>query len=206
MGRPRKPDLLPSPQPAPSPPPGPTEAEIADLYDRYAHVVFHRARQILRNDEEAQDAVQETFARVIHHWEDFRHEASPLTWMYRISTNWCLNQVRNKKGRRDKRETRTHDIVGEGVSWMRPQLEAQEIRTLMADSDEQTQRILIHLYFDDMTREQTALLVGISVPTLRKRLRAFLKRANLHLTMDRRHAGALATTLLVCVVLSNWGL
>lgn len=196
----------PASEPAPSPEgAGPTDAEIAALYDRYAHVIFHRARQILHNDEEAQDAVQETFARVIHHWESFRHEASPLTWMYRISTNWCLNQLRNKKGRRQKREARTHDIVGEGVSWLRPQLEAELVRELIAEADEETQRIVIHLYFDDMTREETAKLVGLSVPTLRKRLRAFLKQANLKLTMDRRHA-ALATASLLGCVLSSWGL
>ena len=108
--------MSPAPPPTPDSPrgpaQGPTDAEVAELYERYAHVVFHRARQLMGNDEEAQDAVQETFARVICHLESFRHEASPLTWMYRISTNWCLNQLRNKRGRKQKREARPHDIVG----------------------------------------------------------------------------------------------
>jgi len=183
----------------------PTETEISELYERYAHVVFHRARNILGSDELAQDAVQETFARVIVHWDQFRGESSALTWMYRISTNWSLNQLRNRKGRQQKLDTRTHDVVGEGVSWQKPRLEAEMVRSLLADCDEQTRAIVIHLYFDDMTREQTAKLVGLSVPTLRKRLRHFLKRANRQLTMDRRHALA-APAVLLLMAASSWGL
>ena len=109
----------------------PTETEISELYERYAHVVFHRARNILGSDELAQDAVQETFARVIVHWDQFRGESSALTWMYRISTNWSLNQLRNRKGRQQKLDTRTHDVVGEGVSWQKPRLEAEMVRSLL---------------------------------------------------------------------------
>ncbi len=36
---------------------------------------------------------------------------------------------------------------------------------------------MVHIFFDDMTREQTAELVGLSVPTVRKRLRQFISRS-----------------------------
>jgi DNA-directed RNA polymerase specialized sigma24 family protein len=36
---------------------------------------------------------------------------------------------------------------------------------------------VLYVYFDDMTREETAVLVGLSVPTVRKRLNQFLYRA-----------------------------
>ena len=81
-----------------------TDQELAALYDRYAHIVYRRCLSILRNEEDAHDAVQETFARVIRHNDEFRGKASPLTWMYRISTNYCLNQLRNHVGRRAKLE------------------------------------------------------------------------------------------------------
>ena len=155
----------------------PTEQEIAELYERFAHVVFHRARSILGSDEAAQDAVQETFARVIRNWEQFRGEASPLTWMYRITTNWCLNQVRNRRTHDGKHVANKEDIVGEGVAWLRPASEAEVVRRLLEDADDETRRIVIHLFFDDMTREETAAMVGLSVPTVRKRLNQFLARA-----------------------------
>ncbi len=43
--------------------------------------------------------------------------------------------------------------------------------------DEQTRACVIHTFFDDCTRQETARLVGLSVPTVRKRINAFLDLA-----------------------------
>lgn len=155
-----------------------TDAEIRDLYTRYAHVLHYRARAILGTDEDAADCVQETFARVIRHWDAYRQQASPLTWMYQIGTNWCLNKLRDRKGHHRKHEDHRGEIVGDGlVEAFEGDLDGETIRELLAESDDETRRIVVHLFFDDMTREEAAVMVGISVPTLRKRLDAFLRRA-----------------------------
>jgi len=155
-----------------------TDAELADLYDRYAPVLFVRCRSILRNDEDAHDAVQETFARVIRNSATFRQQSSPLTWMYKISTNYCLNQIRNSKGRRKKLDDHKGEIGGTGRTENREGIEDHgRIMALLEDCDDQTRRCVMHTYFDDCTREETAELVGISVPTVRKRVNTFLDRA-----------------------------
>jgi RNA polymerase sigma-70 factor (ECF subfamily) len=165
-----------------------SDAELADLYMRYAPILHARARSILGDDAEAGDAVQETFARVIRAGDRFRQESSPLTWMYQINTNWCLNRLRDRKGHVRKHEDRREDIAsnlfrGESVGGtdsgddVEDRLDDGRLRALLADEDDQTRAMLVHLFFDDMTREQTAVAVGISVPTLRKRLDLFLKRA-----------------------------
>jgi RNA polymerase sigma-70 factor (ECF subfamily) len=156
-----------------------TEAEIRELYERYAHVLHHRARSILGTDEDAADAVQETFARVIRSWDHFQQQSSPLTWMYQISTNYCLNRLRDRKGHARKHEERRDRIVGDGFApaFDDEGLDAGSVRALLEDADDETRRIVVHLFFDDMTREEAAVHVGISVPTLRKRLDAFFKRA-----------------------------
>lgn len=156
-----------------------SDEELRALYTRYGPVIFHRARAILGDPEEANDAVQETFARVIRHHESFRQEASPLTWMIRISTNLCLNQLRNRRGREAKHIHRRDEIFGDGVSSPSAHqlADGELVRRLLADADEDTRAILIHLFFDDMTREEAAEQVGISLPTLRKRLDTFFRRA-----------------------------
>ncbi len=156
-----------------------TEAEIQELYARYAHVLHYRARSILGSDEDADDAVQETFARVIRGWDQYQREASPLTWMYQISTNYCLNRLRDRRGHAKKHEERRDRIVGDGLTPGHDGagLDDDVIRALLDGLDDQTRRIVLHVYFDDMTREEAAVHVGISVPTLRKRLDAFFRRA-----------------------------
>lgn len=162
-----------------APSPGPSPAEVEALYRRYAPVLHARARSILGNDEGAADAVQETFARVIRHWDGFRAEASPLTWMYQISTNWCLNQLRDHKGRSRKHDNHRDEIQADEAPTIDPvgRLDAATLRELIRGCDDQTRRIVVHLYFDDLTREETARLVGISQPTLRKRHDAFVDLA-----------------------------
>ncbi len=169
-----------------------SDAELAVLYDRYAHVIFHRARRILHNDEDAHDVVQETFSRVIRNADAFRQQSSPLTWMYAIATNYSLNQLRNRKGRRQKLEDRgteltPHQRVEEAFE------DHERLLALLADADDETRACVVHTYFDDCTRQETAELVGLSVPTVRKRVNTFLERA-------RRELGA---ALLLLAILSE---
>ena len=172
-----------------------TEAEVRELYDRYGGVLFHRCRSILGNDEDAQDAVQETFARVIRHYDSFREDASPLTWMYRISTNHCLNQVRNRRGRERKHEDHAHDLGADRVAVQADEdPDKERILALLEDADEETRACVVHTYFDDCTREEVAQLVGLSVPTVRKRVNTFLDHA-------RR---ALGVALTVLFLLWRW--
>lgn len=176
------------------------DAELSELYVRYAPVLHARARSILGNDAEAGDAVQETFVRLVRGVEAFRGESSPLTWLYQVNTNWCLNQLRNRKGHQKKHEDRRADVQPrESVEPEVDRIDDARIRALLAEEDDETQRIFVHLFFDEMTREETAVAVGISVPTLRKRLDAFLRRA-------RRGMGlAVVTSAVVWLCWSAFG-
>lgn len=174
----------------------PTEQEIAALYEQYAHIIYNRALRITGDPEMAADTVQETFARVIKNWTAFRGESSPLTWMYRISTNWCLNQLRNRRGRADKLHHHHQDIVGDGMHRLEVNEDAERIRALLDDADAQTRQIVLHIYFDDMSREQTAKMVGVSVPTVRKRLRNFIRRSRRLLGVSAASAALLSLIFL----------
>lgn len=175
-----------------------TDAELRDLYGRYAPVLHHRCRVLLGSDEEADDAVQDTFARVIRHWDEFRGQASPLTWMWRISTNLCLNRLRDRRLHDRKHHDHRDDLGPAPVGADGPAaVDARTLRALIEGEDDETRRIVIHLYVDDLTREQCAELVGISVPTLRKRHEAFLARARRRLGAHALDLGALLLVLLL---------
>jgi len=73
--------------------------QLAQLYRRYGPTIYARCRRILRDDAAAEDATQETFLRVLRHIEKAPGDREALTWIYRIATNHCLNQLRNA-GRR----------------------------------------------------------------------------------------------------------
>ncbi|WP_037575061.1 RNA polymerase sigma factor [Phaeacidiphilus oryzae] len=67
------------------------------LVRRHGPVLLHLAVRILGNRADAEDAVQEAFVSAWRRLPEFRRDSAFLTWMYRIVTNRCLNQIRSRR-------------------------------------------------------------------------------------------------------------
>src|SRR5215471_17754711 len=72
------------------------------LVRTYDQSVLRLAVNLLRSPEDAQDVYQEAFLRVYKNIHTFRFDCSFHTWLYRIVTNICLDQLRKKKVRREE--------------------------------------------------------------------------------------------------------
>lgn len=70
------------------------------LVRQYDQNVLRLAMNLLRSSEDAYDIYQETFLRVFRSLNTFRFDCSFHTWLYRIVTNLCLDQLRKKKVRK----------------------------------------------------------------------------------------------------------
>jgi len=71
------------------------------LVRRYDQSVLRLALHMLANEQDAQDVHQEAFIKAYRHLGNFRFECSFYTWLYRIVTNLCLDQLRRRKSRRE---------------------------------------------------------------------------------------------------------
>ncbi len=71
------------------------------LVRRYDQSVLRLALHMLSNEQDAQDVHQEAFIKAYRHLSNFRFECSFYTWLYRIVTNLCLDQLRRRKSRRE---------------------------------------------------------------------------------------------------------
>ena len=162
-----------------STPSGPTPAQLEALYTQHASFVHARCRRILKDEDLAWDATQDVFARAIRSWDSFDGRSSRGTWLYRIATNLCLNRIRDAASRRDKLHQRRDERPGAGSGPASPaQVEVHEIvRAVLVDMPEDLARLAVLYYFEDLTQAEIAAEVGLSVPTVRKRLRAFVAQA-----------------------------
>jgi len=77
-------------------------AAFEQLVRTYDHSVLRLAMNMLRSPEDARDIYQETFLRVYKNLDSFRFDCSFHTWVYRIATNLCLDQLRKRKVRREE--------------------------------------------------------------------------------------------------------
>lgn len=74
----------------------------AELVGRHQPEVMATCRRILRHREDALDATQETFVKVLLKASTYRGETLVEGWIHRIAVNTCLDMVRRKRRRRTK--------------------------------------------------------------------------------------------------------
>ena len=72
------------------------------LVRAYDQSVLRLAMNLLRSPEDARDVYQEAFLRVYRNLQTFRFDCSFHTWLYRIVTNICLDQLRKRKVRKEE--------------------------------------------------------------------------------------------------------
>ena len=87
------------------------------LVRRYDRSVLRLALHMLGNEQDAQDVHQDAFIKAYRHLSNFRFECSFYTWLYRIVTNLCLDQLRRRKSRREDPATAL-DSSGEEMDLM----------------------------------------------------------------------------------------
>lgn len=71
------------------------------LVRQYEHQVLRLALHLTGSEQDAEDIYQEAFLKAYRYLNNFRFECSFYTWIYRIVTNLCLDQLRRKKTRRE---------------------------------------------------------------------------------------------------------
>lgn len=153
--------------------PAPREP-LRELYEKYGASVHGRCAYLLRDPSQAEDAMQEVFAKAMQSYEGFRAESSPLTWLMKIATHHCLNLLRSERAAWQQRYADEERRRGEPqLSRPQPFELREEVRKLLGRFDLETQAAAIHYHVDEMTLEEVATLLGRSVPTIRKRLEDF---------------------------------
>ncbi|HLH38285.1 MAG TPA: RNA polymerase sigma factor [Bryobacteraceae bacterium] len=77
-------------------------AAFEQLVRAYDQGVLRLAMNLLRSPEDAHDVYQEAFLRVYRNLHAFRFDCSFHTWLFRIVTNLCLDQMRKRKVRKEE--------------------------------------------------------------------------------------------------------
>src|SRR2546422_3433523 len=72
-------------------------AAFEEVVEQYEAKVYGLARGLTRNDQDAQDAVQDTFLSVFKNVESFKGDSSLSTWIYRITVNAALMKMRRRR-------------------------------------------------------------------------------------------------------------
>ena len=75
-------------------------AAFEELIESYQRKIFNIALRIVGNYDDANDLAQEVLIRIFKSIRSFKEQSSFSTWIYRITTNVCLDDIRKRKNRK----------------------------------------------------------------------------------------------------------
>jgi len=166
------------------------------LMRRHNQRLFRVARALLRDDQEAEDAVQEAYLSAYRHAASFRGDAQVSTWLSRIVVNGCLMRLRQRRshpvlvpfppGAIEDAPAVDGPMHEEGEPQYRDVLRAEVRRLLERRIDELPpifRAVFVMREVEDMTGQEVADALSLPVATVRTRL--FRARAMLRASLER---------------------
>jgi RNA polymerase sigma-70 factor (ECF subfamily) len=159
-----------------------------ELVNRYERKIFRLTMNITRNREDAEDAMQDAFLKSYSHLKDFAGDSRFYTWLVRIAANEALMRLRKRRPNQfsldepipgDNEELIPQDIRDWGPSPEQRYGQAEMHEILSGAIDELApdfRTVFVLRDVEQLSTEETAKIVGISVPAVKSRLlRARLK-------------------------------
>jgi RNA polymerase sigma-70 factor (ECF subfamily) len=152
------------------------EKEVLGLADQ----VYRVARRLVSTREEAEDLVQETYARAFRSWRSYTPGTNLRAWLFRILTNLNID-----RGRREQRSPSTQPLE-EGDYFLYNRLEADsgsddeariverlsqdEIVQALAEVPHDFRDVIVLVDIGDFTYQDAAQILDIPIGTVMSRL------------------------------------
>jgi len=145
-------------------------AAFAEIVEFFHVRCLRYARYMLSDEEDAEEAVQDTFIRVYDHLSQFRPDARFEPWLFRILANRC----RTVRARRRRRESmmitgELPAVAAESPEESRDLLEEVEAALEGLPSEQREAFLLRHV--EDLSYEDMAVITGVRLSALRMRVK-----------------------------------
>jgi RNA polymerase sigma-70 factor, ECF subfamily len=158
------------------------EFAIRTLIQRHNQRLYRIARGILRDDAEAEDAMQEGYLKAFSHLDDFEGNAAIGTWLCRIVMNEALSRLRQRRPTVEWNSMEDAGMLSAEIirfsTETRPDPERaaaqRQIRGLLEQAIDRLpddfRIVLIARVVEEMSVQETATMLGIRPETVKTRL------------------------------------
>jgi RNA polymerase sigma-70 factor (ECF subfamily) len=150
--------------------------EFGSLYDEHSRAIYYLALRFMGDEQKAEDATHDVFLKAFQRMNQFRHESSVRTWLYRIAINHCQNLVRSWHSRN------VHSNADEAV-WENSAAKTdsplrvletkelgQRIQATLDSLSEEYRLLLLLVADEELSYEEIAAVVGQSADAVRGKL------------------------------------
>ena len=155
---------------------------FTQLVNRYGGKVLRLAKHITQNKEDAEDVLQDTFLKAYGHLGEFQEQSKFYTWIVRIAVNESLMKLRKRRPGRivsldEPLDTGEETVAREIAIWdenPEQRYSREELHQILAQAVDGLAPIFRTVFVlrdvDELSTEETASALGISVPAVKSRL------------------------------------
>lgn len=166
---------------------------ITALVEQYSTMLYRVAYSVTRNTAEAEDAVQETFLRVLRHREELGEIRDHRVWLIRIVWNIVLDRKRRAKTRPETEDIEefTRLLISAEVSAVDYAIASQQHAHILKQIDrlpEKERRVLLLSAFEELSTAQIASVLETTESAVRARLFRARRQLQSEMEKDRRRA------------------
>ena len=152
------------------------DSAFSEMVEEYTGFAYNVAYRMLRNVEDAEDAVQEAFISAYRAFSTFKGQSKLSTWLYRIVVNACLMKIRKEKARSKYfLETGYNDAVV--TDWGNHPEEAainSELRDVVESGlqslSPELRSAVVLRDIQGLTTEEASTTLGLSIAAFKSRL------------------------------------
>jgi RNA polymerase sigma-70 factor (ECF subfamily) len=155
-------------------------ADIEAAYRRLGPILYRRCAALLGDADEARDATQEAFVRLVRFARTLDDPEHVVAWLYRVSTNVCLSRLRVRHRLKYLPPEALPDDA-DPLSHEQRLILRQHLERALSELDERGQQVFVYAFVDDLVQEEIARVMGVSRRTVGKkikRVRALLAEAS----------------------------
>ena len=143
--------------------------------EKYRARLYYHALCIVKDPQEAYDAVQEVFIKALREHRFFNEEFQMKAWLFRVTSNLCYNIVRDKRRRRqllNLREEEARPTEPALTSSKKVQNDQSHDSMMIALNklSENHRKILILRYYEDLSYNEIAAVLQVKLGTVMSRL------------------------------------
>lgn len=156
---------------------------FSSLVDKYRDIVFSIALKVLRNREDAEEIAQETFIKAFQSIGTFKGNSKFSTWLYSITYNNCMSELRKKKisfaSLEDvPRREAIDSLHGDNAEEIRVDCLQRALKDLPAGD----YTLILLYYYEGQSIEEISTVTGLSESNVKIKL--FRARKRLQTSME----------------------
>ncbi len=159
-----------------------------NLHAQYFSMVLNLCRGFMKGDrDQAHDLAQDVFINIWNALPGYRAEASYKTWIYRITVNTCLLQIRKDKNK-IKVPLETVTVEAETDSTSHAQ-ENENILYRAIGQLEEVDRLMMMMVLDEIEYEEIARIMGVTENNLRVKIHRIKTKLKTLIEDERKRIG-----------------